>query len=168
MRNVIIRSEKESEISIGTNILRLAFDNDTNAKMVAALRRSSDFVPDLSIVADEEGELVGYALYCHTLVGAQPCAFLATIAVLPAKQKQGVGERLVRHGLERCRGLGLELVFVAGKPEYFSRLGFKPAHARGITAALPQSDQILQVLDMSGRLLAKVSGTLDLPAALRG
>ncbi len=63
MANVIIRSEQASEISDGTNILRLAFNNDNSAQMVATLRESSEFVPDLSIVADEEGAIVGYALY---------------------------------------------------------------------------------------------------------
>ena len=70
--------------------------------------------------------------------------------------------------LERCRGFGLELIFVVGPPEYFSRLGFEPAQPKGIAAALRSPDQVLQVIDLSGSLLGKVSGNLEIPAALRG
>lgn len=169
MSNVIIRAERQpDEIPITTAIMVSAFGRENEVKLVETLRDSSEaFHPELSIVAAEEDQVVGYALYCKTIIEGQPSALLTTIGVLPDKQRQGVGERLVRHGLERCRGLGLELVFVLGFPKYFENLGFQPALPLGInTEFTPAADQCLQVIDLSGKFLGKVKGILKIPAEI--
>ena len=168
MSMVIIRSEKADDIPIGTAILMAAYGRDDAARMVNAVRDATEyFHPGLSIVAAEDDQIVGYALYCRAMVAAQPSAFLVTLGVLPDKQKQGIGERLVRHGLERCRGLGLELVFVLGHPEYFSRLGFRPARPLGIESEFAENDNDLQAIDLAGTLLGKITGSLRLPVGLK-
>jgi putative acetyltransferase len=47
-------------------------------------------------------------------------------------QRQGVGSRLARAGLERARALGYRAVFVQGRPAYYGRFGFVAASAVGL------------------------------------
>ncbi|MFH2202504.1 MAG: N-acetyltransferase [Elusimicrobiota bacterium] len=163
MSSIIIRAETAQEIPIATAILQAAYGRDDEAKLVHAARDSSEhFHPALSIVAADDNQIVGYALYCRTHVGGQASALLTTIGVVPERQRQGVGERLIRHGLDRCRGLGIELIFVIGHPEYFSRLGFRPIEAHGIQPTAPIKG--IQVIDLSGSLLGKVAGSLQIPS----
>ena len=51
---------------------------------------------------------------------------LGPMAVLPSHQNRGIGTRLVRDGLEACRGRGAPLVFVLGHPGFYPRFGFVP------------------------------------------
>ncbi len=165
--HVIIRAEKASEREVCDKILRDAFGRENEVQLAAALRGLSDFNPELSLVGADDTGIRGYALYHRSTVdmgtSTQQALLLAPIGVDPVYQRQGVGERLVRHGLERCRVVGLELIFVVGLPEYFSRFGFQPAARHGLTPNIEIPADQFQVIDLSGSMLGKVQGTVTLP-----
>lgn len=171
---IIIRGEAPSEVSVSTEILRQAFRRDNEVRLAAALRASAEFHKDLSVVAECNGEILGYALYVRSVVSGElngapatfPGAVLAVIGVRPQSQKMGAGERLVRHGVERCRGLGIELVFTWGLPNYFSRIGFEPTVPLGLSPEFPVPGGLLGI-DLKGGLLGKLKGKVTLPAALK-
>jgi len=77
---------------------------------VDALRESG--VPLISLVAGENGELIGHILFTPVLVSlkgsrsAPPIAGLAPMAVLPEWQNKGVGSGLVEEGLRHCKTSG--------------------------------------------------------------
>ncbi|PCI35154.1 MAG: hypothetical protein COB53_11255 [Elusimicrobia bacterium] len=164
--HVIIRTAKPEELDACNQILRAAFGRDNEAKLADALRGTSEYNDNLSIVGADDTGIKGYALYHRATVdtgaGSQPALLLAPIGVDPAFQRQGVGERLVRHGLERCRVVGLELVFVLGLPKYFSRFGFQPAIPQGLVPTIPLPEDQFQVIDLSGSMLGKIQGKVNL------
>ena len=61
-------------------------------------------------------------------------ASLAPLAVRPDRQRQGIGSRLTRAGLEACRNARVEAVVVLGHPEYYPRFGFSADTARRLQA----------------------------------
>jgi putative acetyltransferase len=56
---------------------------------------------------------------------------LSPLAVLPARQRRGIGSALVRKGLEVMAEQAVPLVFLEGDPAYYSRFGFEPGEAQG-------------------------------------
>lgn len=54
------------------------------------------------------------------------------MAVLPERQRQGIGSELVRAGLAELRERDCAFVIVLGHPEYYPRFGFVPASKHGI------------------------------------
>jgi hypothetical protein len=62
---------------------------------------------------------------------------LSPIGVVPARQKQGAGTRLIGRGLELLGERSVPLVFLEGPPAYYSRFGFQPAADQGFSAANP-------------------------------
>jgi putative acetyltransferase len=60
---------------------------------------------------------------------------LAPLAVLPDYQRQGIGTALIRHGLDACRDLGHDAVFVLGHREYYPKFGFSPELAARLDCA---------------------------------
>ena len=105
-------------------------------ELVDALRRSPDWLPGLSFVAELDGGVVGHILFTRSLLDAPPrlvdVLVLSPLAVAPAHQGQGIGSALVRHGLRETRRLGGEpLVFLEGDPRLYGRFGFEPAEPLG-------------------------------------
>jgi predicted N-acetyltransferase YhbS len=63
------------------------------------------------------------------------------MAVLPDRQRQGIGSALVRHGLEVAKGMGEEVVVLVGHPEYYPRFGFELASKFGLTNPFPGTEE---------------------------
>lgn len=168
---IIIRGENPDERPVSEEIVRAAYGREAEARLVQTLRLAAEFNPKLSVVAANGPEIMGYALYTKvTIHGAVPVpsAALAVMAVKADRRRLGVGERLVRHGLERCRGIGIQLVFAAGLPEYFGRIGFRPAVPLGLKPDWPVPDDQFTAFDLSGSKLGQVQGTVAYPAAFHG
>ncbi len=97
--------------------------------MVDGLRHSANFDPELSLVAEVAGEVVGHALFYPfpMLVGGQEllAVSLGPIAVGPAHQKTGIGGALIEAGHHIAREKGHAFAFLLGHPSYYPRFGYQ-------------------------------------------
>src|SRR5688572_8325819 len=97
-----------------------AFGGPAEADLVSALRAQAR--PLISLVADDDGEVVGHILFSPMTPASRPgltVMGLAPMAVVPGRQRQGIGSLLVRAGLGECRSRGAAAVVVLGHPEYY-------------------------------------------------
>jgi putative acetyltransferase len=137
---VIVRPELPADHAAIAEVVTAAFGRPDEARLVERIRASSGYVPELGLVAEEGGVVIGHALFsCVELAGVStlPVLELAPLAVLPERQRRGVGSALVRAGLERAEARGEPLVLVLGHASYYPRFGFEPASRYGIVAPLP-------------------------------
>jgi putative acetyltransferase len=88
----------------------------------------------------------------------EPMRGLAPVAVLPERQRQGVGSALVEAGLAEARAAGIDIVFLLGEPEYYGRFGFEPLVAQPF--ASPYAGPYFQALVLSDIALP-ASGSAD-------
>ncbi len=169
---VLILPEKEQLHSAIHEINVLAFGGENEARLVENLRKSCSFNAQLSLVAVEEGRVVGHILFSPITIeskkGSLPALALAPMAVHPEFQNQGIGSRLVREGLERCRSLGHKIVVVVGHPEFYPRFGFTPARAKGLEAPFPVPDEAFMVTELVPGALDGISGMIVYPAPFEG
>ncbi|WP_286222185.1 GNAT family N-acetyltransferase [Marinobacter apostichopi] len=78
-------------------------------------------------VASEHQEIVGCIFFTPLKFDSSiKAALLSPVAVRTEHQGQGVGQRLIRFGMEQMGKSGVELVFTYGDPNYYSKVGFKP------------------------------------------
>ncbi len=156
---MLIRTERAMDIPEIHAINRVAFDSATEANLVDVLRSGAENV--LSLVAEEEGQIVGHILFSPVqLTGAVDIVAmaLAPIAVTPERQRAGIGSALVRAGLRECRRMGIEAVFVIGHPTYYPRFGFKSASSLGFVCEFEVPDEAFMVAEL-------VAGAIDGAAA---
>ncbi len=163
----MIRQETISDRDAVHEVNRLAFGRDDEASLVEALRRSDAFIPELSLVAEKEGRVVGHILFSRITVEAPTrvvtALSLAPMAVLPEFQRQGIGSDLVRDGLERSKAAGHEIVIVLGHPDYYPRFGFSPARAMGVECPFPAPDEAFMAIELVPGALDAVEGTVKYP-----
>jgi putative acetyltransferase len=133
---LVVRPEGSADRAAVRRVIERAFGPDGGeADLVDALREAGADVPDLCLVAEIDGQIVGQIFYSRArLASGDEVLALAPMAVLPSYQRRGVGSRLVSESLRRARETDFPLVVVLGHPEYYPRFGFEPAGARGVDA----------------------------------
>jgi putative acetyltransferase len=145
-----------------------AFPTPAEADLVDKLRVRAR--PTISLVAEEQGDVVGHIFFSPVSLSAHPKLFLmglAPMAVVPAWQNRGVGSTLVRAGIERCRELGAEAVAVLGHRHFYPRFGFRSAVELAIDCEYEAEEGDFMILELRPGALRGVSGTITYDPALR-
>jgi len=147
-----------------------AFGNRPDeSRLIERIRASRWFIPELSLVAEENGELVGHILLSKAEVvnedHIREIIVLAPIAVMPDYQKRGIGGALIREALERVKRLGYGLVLLIGHPAYYPKFGFQPARRFGLELKqFEVPDEVFMVCELIDGELGKIKGELRYPS----
>lgn len=171
---MIIRTETEQDFAQVYELNYLAFgQRKDEAELVERIRRSPEFIPELSIVAEINSEIVGHMLLSKAVIESEDkCVdviVLAPIAVKPNCQKQGIGGRLIEEGMRRTRDLGYGLVLLIGHPSYYPRHGFLPARPFGLELKqFEVPDDVFMVYEVEAGQLKDIQGELKYPQAFFG
>ena len=135
-----VRVETRRDRDAIAAVAEAAFGKAREARMIDAIRASDGFVPELSLVAEEEGRIVGHVLLSYVeLEGASRRLLeLGPMSVLPERQRRGIGGELVRAALGAAEARGEPLVLVLGHPSYYPRFGFRRASELGLAPPDPR------------------------------
>jgi putative acetyltransferase len=157
---ITIRLESLDDASAVRRVNEVAFGQPLEADLAERLQKSC--AESLSLVAVDE-IVVGHILFTPVTVESQVRPVfgmgLAPMAVLPERQRQGLGSELVRHGIALLRERGVPFVVVVGHPEYYPRFGFEPASAHGLRSQWDgMPDEAFMVLVLDGEAMAGVAG----------
>ncbi len=155
---VLIRREQTTDASRIEEIHRLAFGGEVEPSLAAALR-SDGAVPAFSLVAEQEGDVVGHVVCSRGYVvpsGSTPAdpssveaLGLGPIGVLPDLQRSGTGKALMHTVLGAADAAGEPLVALLGSPDYYRRFGFQPSIAVGINPPEAAWGEYFQVRTLS-------------------
>jgi putative acetyltransferase len=100
------------------------------ASLVDALRETITPTAGLSLIAEQDGQIVGHVMFTRSLLDAPrrlvEVHVLSPLAVMPDHHRRGIGSALVRRGLKVLADRAVPLVFLEGDPGYYSRFGFAP------------------------------------------
>lgn len=143
---VRIRQEQGFDRAEVYEVVKAAFasaeHSDGNEQdLVTALRGSGSFVPELSLVAEEDGRIVGHILFTKADVGGHTVLALAPLSVLPPHQRKGIGQALMAEGHRIAKKLGFDYSVVLGHAGYYPRAGYRPASRFGIKAPFDVADE---------------------------
>ena len=144
-----IRAETRGDREAVYDVNRRAFGRDVEPQLVEAIRDSPEALPELALVAEEEGVVVGHIVLSRVQVGGEDAVVLAPVAVVPERQSEGIGGELVRAAIDLARAQGERLVVLVGHPWYYPRFGFVPASTLGIEHPTPIADDVFMALPLA-------------------
>lgn len=165
---MIIRQETEKDYTEIYNLIKTAFatakvkDGDEQ-DFAVKLRNSENYIPELALVAEENGKLVGHVMFTKLNIttpdGGFGALLLAPIAVLLEYRNQGVGSLLIKEGFRLAKATGYTAVFLCGKPVYYHRFGFKSTSEFGIKNSNNIPDQYVMACELEEGALHGITGT---------
>lgn len=139
--DLTIRPEVDTERGAIAAVVATAFGSWAEVELVDAIRSSLEYIPEPSLVAVVDGEVVGHVMVSFTELriadGRYRIFHLSPLAVAPAHQRRGIGSALVRAVTAAAKEMGAPFVVLEGDPSYYGRLGFEPSAQRGIMIDLP-------------------------------
>lgn len=163
---VKIRQEEKKDYERVYEINKQSFQQEDESKLIEKIRVGESFVPELSLVAELDGEIVGHILFSKIKIVGEAeydSLALAPMAVVPRLQKQGVGGKLVSTGLETAKKLGFESVIVVGYKEYYPKFGFEKASKWGIKCPFEVPDEAFMAVELVENSLKGKAGTVQYP-----
>jgi predicted N-acetyltransferase YhbS len=120
-----IRDEFHRDVEAREALLDRCFGASRFEKTCERLREGRLPAQGLSLVAEDDGAVVGTVRLWHVMAGPdRPALMLGPLAVDPARQGLGLGGALLREGLARSRALDHGAVMLVGDAPYYERFGF--------------------------------------------
>lgn len=140
------------------------YSDGNEADLVDNLRKSPSFIPELSLVALVDNNIVGHILFTKAYVGEKTVLALAPLSVLPEYQNQGIGLALIKQGHKIAQKSGYNFSVVLGHAEYYPKAGYVPASQYGIKAPFRTADENFMAICFDGAD-EKLNGTIKYAAA---
>lgn len=128
----MIRPAEPSDHSAIRAVLLAAFPDATEADLVERLR--ADGFAEIELVAEDADQIIGHILFSPMEAPLRALG-LAPVSVVPARQRCGVGSKLIERGHELARAKGWQAIFLVGEPEYYRRFGYSLEAARSFECA---------------------------------
>lgn len=146
---MIVRRERPEDVPTVRSVVAAAFDNGdgkvpVEVGLLDRLRADGGWLPQLSLVAQDAGEIVGHVVATRGRVGDRPALGVGPVAVRPDRQGRGVGTALMHALLGAAEARDEELVALLGEPAFYGRFGFVPATTLGVDAPDPGWGQYFQ------------------------
>ncbi len=173
----IIRREVPADYAAAEFLTREAFWNKyrpgcTEHYILHVLRQDPAFVPELDLVMEKEGQLIGHILYMRAAIQADdgrtiPVMTFGPISIRPDLQRRGYGTLLLRHSMEKASALGAGALCIEGNLGFYGKSGFVVAGSRGIRYhGAPDQDLVPYFLlkELKEGFLNGITGVYHTPA----
>lgn len=162
-----IREACDDDIDGIRDVNDAAFGGTDESQLIDRLVADGEVL--LSLVAVEDGEIIGHILFSRLEITSLDndthlrAASLAPMSVAPTHQRLGIGSELVRQGIEKCKELDLDALVVLGHADYYPRFGFSAYDAKCLKS--PFSGPNLMVLPLIQGVFNDFTGIVIYPDA---
>lgn len=145
-----IRKERQEDYQQIRELVKEAFSNSERSdgdehNLIERIRHSSDYIPELSLVAVSGNIVIGHIMFSTISVGQSEAISLAPLAVSADWQRKGVGKLLVSEGHRQAHKMGYSCSVVLGDSDYYSKFGYEKASNHGIIAPFDVPDDYYMV-----------------------
>lgn len=169
--NFLIRQITEADYSTVYQLIKTAFEtaehrDGDEQDFAVNLRNGDNYIPELDLVAEKDGELIGHIMFTETYVtrpdgSKYKTLLVAPLSVLLEYRSRGVGSALMNEGLRIAQTMGYQSAFLIGDPNYYQRFGYKLTHLYGINHESMPAEYI-QVKELTQGALDGVTGLINM------
>ncbi len=141
---ITIRNEEEKDYQRVEEITRQAFWNlyvpgCNEHYLVHVMRSHEDFLPELDLVIEADGQIVGNIMYTKSKLvdesgEEKDILTFGPVCILPEHQRKGYGKALIEYSFKQASALGYEAIVIYGNPYNYVGRGFKSCRKYNVCA----------------------------------
>lgn len=174
MNDLVIRAERPADYRKTEAMVRRSFWNIhgpgcNEHLLVRIIRDCGDYLPELSRVAELDGQIVGAIFYTKARVVdgdlESEIAAFGPLAVEPTLQNLGIGKRLLDETLPLAKMAGYPGLCIYGEPKYYPKRGFMTCDRFGITNPEGKNFDALMAYPLDDEAFSHIHGKLYESAA---
>lgn len=131
---IIIRNERPEDYQRVEEITRRAFYNlyvpgCAEHYLAHVLRGHEDFIPQLDLVVEADGEVIGNVMYTKTRLvddkgTEKEILTFGPVCIVPERQRQGYGKQLLEASFDKAAAMGYDVIVIFGDPGNYVSHGF--------------------------------------------
>ncbi len=170
---MIIRKEEIKDHDEVFKVVENAFKDEqyTDHKeqfLVERLRKYESFIPELSLVAEVDDQIVGYILLTKIkIIGDNSqettSLALAPVAVMKKYQGKGIGGSLIRKAHQIAKDLKFGSIILLGHEKYYPKFGYEMTKKYGIKLPFEVPDENCMLIELTENALENINGTVEYP-----
>jgi len=142
--------------------LEMQYSSHTEHFIVEKLRKTDAYIPELSLVAEQGGDIVGHIILSKIKIDNGQEQFdaliLGPVSVWPELHGQGIGSQLIKMSHKVAKALGHKIVVLLGHKDYYPRFGYKLMKDYGISLPHEATPENCMVIGLTPKTLEGVSG----------
>jgi len=171
-----IRLEKPEDFRETEDLTREAFWNVYRPGclehyVLHCFRDKNDFVPELDLVMEKDGTIIGQVMYVQAKINADdgreiPIMTFGPISIAPEFKRQGYGKILLDHSMKMAKKMGAGALCIEGNIDFYGKSGFVVASTKGIHYyAEPRDEEVPYFLlkELEPGYLNGITGTYHTP-----
>ena len=173
MQTYHIRKETAADYRTVENLTREAFWNVyrpgcTEHYVLHCFRQRPDFVPELDLVLEADGEIIGHVMYARAAIRTDdgrilPIMTFGPLSIAPRCKGQGFGTILLRESMQRAKALGAGALAITGNIGFYGKAGFAAGKTKGIRYWDDPDAEYFLVAELEPGFLDGVTGTYKDP-----
>ena len=174
MQHIIIRNENPNDYRAVEQLTREAFwtvyrPGCLEHYVLHTFRTDPAFVPELDLVMELDGKLIGHVMYVRSAIKADdgrviPMMTFGPISIHPDYQRKGYGKQLLDYSMERAWKLGAGALAITGDIGFYGHSGFAVAKTRGIRYADDPTADYFLIKELDEGFLDGITGIYKDPA----
>ncbi|UKA55644.1 N-acetyltransferase [Arthrobacter sp. FW305-BF8] len=160
VRELVLRSEQPGDRDAVLALTAEAFavspvtglpveGEPVEVRVLRELFVAEEYLPEFSIVAELDGEIVGHVISTRAWVEDLELLGLGPIGVTPRLQRHGIGSALMHETVVRANAAGEKGIALLGSTDYYPRFGFVPASTLGVEAPDGNWGDLFQLLPLA-------------------
>jgi len=174
MQNIVIRNETPADHRTVESLTREAFWNVYRPGclehyVLHTFRRDPAFVPELNLVMERDGAIIGHIMYVRSAIRADdgreiPIMTFGPISIAPELQRRGYGKLLLDYSMEKARAMGAGALAITGNIAFYGKSGFAVSKTRGIRYEDDPEAEYFLIAELEPGFLDGITGTYKDPA----
>ncbi|MCH3950447.1 MAG: N-acetyltransferase [Acidaminococcus sp.] len=167
--DLLIRRETPEDYHQTEMLVREAFWNvyhpGCNEHYILHCYRSKkDFIPELDLVLEKDGQLIGQIMYVHSEIKTDkgvmiPIVTFGPLSIHPNFSRRGYGKYLLDNSIKKAAALGAGAIAITGNPLFYGKSGFVAGKSRGIRYASDPEAEYFLIKELKPDFLRDVKGT---------
>jgi predicted N-acetyltransferase YhbS len=166
-----IRQETPADYAEVYELVKASFATSTNEgewDYLNEVRKKDTFIPQLSLVAEQDGNIVGQIVLYKTDIttsgGPVTHLLLSPISVHPEYFRRGIARAMMQSAFEIAKSMGYTAVFLCGEPDFYHKIGFKGSYEYGIFHVADKTKQAewCMAMELTEGALGGIEGTINI------